>query len=75
MKFTGICIITENVRKLAKFYSEILGAEAEEDDVHSIVSTEGAGLAIYSKKAAEADMVFDFDRYWGAGNITLQFFC
>ena len=73
MKFTGISIITEDVIRLAKFYAEALQTEAEESDIHSVVETDGAGLVIYSKAAAERDMGFDFSRYWGSGNITLQF--
>ncbi len=73
MKFTGISIITENVGKLAKFYAEILKTEAEENDIHSVIETDGVGLVIYSKSAAERDMGFDFSRHWGSGNITLQF--
>ncbi len=73
MKFTGISIITEDVKKLAAFYAEVLQTKAEDSDIHSVVETDGAGLVIYSKKAAETDMGFDFSRYWGSGNITLQF--
>jgi uncharacterized glyoxalase superfamily protein PhnB len=73
MKFGGICIITEDVSSLAEFYSKLLQAEAEGNDVHSFVETDGAGLAIYSKEAARRDMGFDFSKHWGSGNITLQF--
>ena len=71
--FGGICIITEDVKRLAKFYSQILETEAEENDVHSFVQTKGAGLTIYSKSAAEKDMGFNFDEYWGSGNIIIEF--
>jgi uncharacterized glyoxalase superfamily protein PhnB len=73
MKLTGICIITENVRKMAEFYSKVLKVEAEMNDVHSFVKTEHTGLALYSKHAAERDMGFDFSKYWGSGNICLEF--
>jgi predicted enzyme related to lactoylglutathione lyase len=73
MFFSDVCLITEDVTTLTKFYEFILHVKAEGDHVHAIIQTEGAGLAIYSKKAAESDMKFDFSRYWGSGNITLSF--
>lgn len=69
MKFQDICIITENVSKLARFYEAVLNAKADGDDIHSVVD----GLAIYSKKAAETDMAFDFSKYWGSGNFTIGY--
>ena len=73
MKFSNICIITENVSKLARFYETIFQTKAEGDDIHSTLSTAGAGIAIYSKKAAETDMSFDFSQYWGSGNFTIGY--
>ncbi len=73
MRFDGICLITEDVPRLAAFYARILHSPAEGDDVHCEVRTEGGGLAIYSKAVAERDMGFRFDRYWGAGNLTIGF--
>lgn len=71
--FTGICIITNDVTKLAQFYSKVLETRTEENEIHAFVETEGGSLAIYSKTAAEQDMGFEFDKYWGSGNMCLQF--
>ncbi|MFD0619902.1 VOC family protein [Paenibacillus sp. GCM10027629] len=73
MNFSDVCLITEEVTTLTRFYEVILQAKAVGDHTHAIVQTNGAGLAIYSKRAAESDMKFDFSRYWGSGNITLSF--
>lgn len=73
MKFSNICIITENVTRLTRFYETIFQTKAEGDDIHSALSTDGAGIAIYSKKAAETDMSFEFSKYWGSGNFTIGY--
>ncbi|ULO05175.1 VOC family protein [Paenibacillus sp. 19GGS1-52] len=73
MKFTDVCLITENVLVLTNFYEAILQTKAEGNDIHAEIETIGTGLAIYSKKAAETDMGFDFSKHWGTGNFTLGF--
>jgi uncharacterized glyoxalase superfamily protein PhnB len=73
MKFTNICLITENVSRLARFYETIFQTKADGDDIHTALSTDGAGIAIYSKSAAEKDMSFDFSKHWGSGNITIGY--
>lgn len=73
MKFNGICIITGNVPRLARFYEQILKTASEGDDIHTAIPMDGAALVIYSKAAAENDMKFDFGRYWGSGNFTISF--
>ncbi|GAK54416.1 glyoxalase/bleomycin resistance protein/dioxygenase [Candidatus Moduliflexus flocculans] len=73
MEFCGICIITENVPRLATFYQNILHATAVGNDVHVEIATDMNSLAIYSKSAAINDMKFDLSSCWGIGNITLMF--
>ena len=34
MKFSDICIITENVSRLARFYETVFQTKAEGDDIH-----------------------------------------
>jgi uncharacterized glyoxalase superfamily protein PhnB len=53
MKFVGICLITNDVPVLAGFYTEVLGVKAEGDDVHAVLSTDGASIAIFSTEAME----------------------
>lgn len=73
MKFSGVCIITTDVPRLARFYEAILKTTSEGDEIHTEIKTDGAGLAIYSKAAAESDMLFAFGKYWGSGNFTVSF--
>jgi catechol-2,3-dioxygenase len=51
MKFAGICLITKNVSKRASFYMQVLGVEADGDDTHVELLTEGGGVTIFLWKA------------------------
>jgi len=73
MEFCGICIITEDVPRLAEFYQKVLHAKAVGNDVHVEITTETNSLAIYAKSAAINDMKLDLNSCWGVGNITLMF--
>ncbi|MBW4840742.1 MAG: VOC family protein [Paenibacillaceae bacterium] len=73
MKFVDVAILTEQVVAMTRFYETVLQATAVGDEIHVEVKTEGTGLAIYSRRAAETDMGFDFSTYWGSGNFTLGF--
>lgn len=53
MEFMGICLITKNVPALVEFYCKILKVEAEGDEVHAELKTEGASLTIFSEKGME----------------------
>ena len=53
MKFAGICLVTNNVSALSDFYAKVLGVKAEGDDVHAVLNTEGAGIAIFSTEGME----------------------
>lgn len=54
MKFTGICLITNNVTVLANFYTKVLGVKAEGDEVHVELNTEGANISIFSAEGMES---------------------
>jgi len=71
MKLSNICIITENVPLLTRFYENVLQVKADGDEIHAAIVIGGEGIAIYSKKAAESDMLFDFSEHWGSGNFTI----
>jgi uncharacterized glyoxalase superfamily protein PhnB len=73
MTFDGVCLITEDVRALTKFYEQVLQSEAEGGDVHAELKTQGAALAIYARSAAERDMGFCFEEHCGVGKLTLGF--
>ena len=74
MKFiNGICLITEDVPRLAIFYQKVLQAKSDINDVHVDIAVEGGGITIYSKSAAENDMGFDFKKCHGAGMVKFSF--
>ena len=53
MKFVGICLITNDVPGLTRFYQKVLGVEAEGDDIHAALKTKGAEITIYSVDGME----------------------
>ncbi len=71
MKLSDICIITEDVPLLTQFYEKVLQVKAIGDEIHASLGIGSEGIAIYSKKAAESDMQFDFSTFWGSGNFTI----
>lgn len=71
MRFLGICLVTDDVPALARFYDRALQTESDIDPIHTSIQTQGASLAIYSRRAAERDMQLFFDRR--PGGFTLQF--
>ncbi len=72
MKFTGICLNTNDVPGLVRFYQSVLGAEAEGDSRHAIIKTEGSGMAIFSLEGME-EMAPGSTAGMGAGAVTLMF--
>lgn len=70
----GICIITEDVRRLAEFYEKVLQIKTDINDIHVDIPLNGGGITIYSKSAAQKDMGFDFSKYSGTGMIKISFF-
>jgi predicted enzyme related to lactoylglutathione lyase len=72
MDFVGICLITNDVPALAKFYAKVLGVEAEGDDVHVELRTEGAGIAIFSVEGMEG-MAPHSMQGAGYGSVTIGF--
>ncbi|HYE80970.1 MAG TPA: VOC family protein [Clostridia bacterium] len=71
MKLSNICIITEDVPALTRFYEKVLQVKADGNETHASLAIGGEGIAIYSKKAAENDMHFDFSKHWGSGNFSI----
>lgn len=73
MKFTDVCLITEDVQAMTRFYETIVQAAASGDESHAYIETRGTGLAIYSKEAAARDMGIDCVDEQGAGKLTFGF--
>jgi len=72
MRFTDICIITNNVLDVAKFYEITFSTKAEGDNIHSFINAAGLGIAIYDKNEAEKVMGFDYTNT-GTGLLTIGF--
>jgi uncharacterized glyoxalase superfamily protein PhnB len=72
MKFTGICLITENVPGLVRFYEKIFNSQAEGNETHAELIIAGVGLAIFSKAGME-QMAPGSMRQAGYGSFTLMF--
>lgn len=53
MEFIGIALITSNVHALTEFYTKVLCVEAEGNDVHSELKTDGGNIAIFSVEEME----------------------
>ena len=72
MIFAGICIITENVSRLAAFYEKVLQTTAEGNDTHTMLNIEGASMAIFSKTGME-NMVKGSTKYTCNSSSVLMF--
>ncbi len=71
MKLTGICLVTESVPALARFYAEILGCKADGDDTHTEFNIGGMGMAIFSRKGTE-EMAPGSMQGAGYGGVTIM---
>ena len=72
MNFSGICLITENVRDLVNFYEKIFSTSALGDDQHAELSLGGLNLAIFSNQGME-EMAPGSMAGAGYGSITIAF--
>jgi uncharacterized glyoxalase superfamily protein PhnB len=72
MKFSGICLITENVPALVAFYSLLFGGRAEGDDYHSEFQLDGLNLAIFARRSME-EMAPGSMQGAGTGSFTIGF--
>jgi len=62
VKCTGICLITENAPRLADFYAEVLGVEAEGDDVQVELRAQGAGTGSVTLAFRVQDVDAEYER-------------
>lgn len=70
MKFTGICLVTEDVLALASFYEQVLGLRGEGSEIHKAFQLDGGELAIFSTQGMEG-MAPGSMQGAGSGNFTL----
>lgn len=69
----GFGLITEDVRRLREFYTEVLRCPAEGDDVHTEIQCEGLSFVLYDKAASMTDMAFIYEENMGHGHTTISF--
>jgi len=71
-KLSSVCLITENVRNLRDFYSQILEITPEDDDDFVAFSVPGINFSIFSVTSLDK-MVPGLMNNYGAGNCFLEF--
>jgi catechol 2,3-dioxygenase-like lactoylglutathione lyase family enzyme len=71
MRFTGICIVTDDVARLRAFYQRVLQADTEGDDTFVFVRTAGAALSLFSCEGME-DMAPGSTAGAGTGSYTIE---
>jgi predicted enzyme related to lactoylglutathione lyase len=72
IRFTGVCLVTTDVPRLASFYRMVLQVEPEGDQVHTSFALGGGNLAIYSMQGME-EMAPGSMSGAGAGSCVLEF--
>jgi len=72
MEFVGICLITNDVPALTRFYKKVLEVESEGDDVYTVLKTRGIILSIYSRQAMQSLNRFPV-RETGHNNFVMAF--
>ena len=73
MDCVGFGLITQDVRRLRAFYTEVIGCSANGDDIHTEILCGGVPFVIYDKAASMADMAFSYDDTMGHGHTTISF--
>jgi predicted enzyme related to lactoylglutathione lyase len=72
MKYSGICLITESVPALVRFYTKIFNCEASGDDIHAEIEMGGLNLAIFTRQGME-EMAPGSMEGAGSGSFTIGF--
>lgn len=72
MILTSICLITPNVPVLSDFYSIVLGAKNEGNEVHAELRTDGIRMEIFSSNGME-QMAPNSMNGAGYGSFTINF--
>jgi uncharacterized glyoxalase superfamily protein PhnB len=72
MKFTGICLITNNVAVLRDFYKEVLRVDADGDDTFTQILIDGRVFNIHSNVGMEKMSAGSTDNI-GYGSCVIEF--
>jgi catechol 2,3-dioxygenase-like lactoylglutathione lyase family enzyme len=71
-RFNGVCIVTQDVRRLRDFYQNVLQELAEGDDTFVVFSIQGSKLSLCSAHQVE-EMAASSTTDTGYGNCVLEF--
>lgn len=71
-QFTGICLITNDVSRLRRFYEQVLQIRSEGDETHVDMNVKGAQFAIFSSREME-EMAPRSMQGAGTGSFALEF--
>mgnify|MGYP005846229299 CR=1 FL=1 len=71
-KLTGVCLITDDVGRLASFYRSVLQLDGEGDDQYFYFQTDTVQLSIFSAQSMKS-MAPGSMRNSGTGRCTLEF--
>ena len=71
-RMKGVCVITQDIRRLREFYQKALQMEAEGDDTFTFFSTEGPTLSLFTEQDMER-MAPSSMRGAGRGDCVLEF--
>ena len=72
MNIIGICLITDNVPGLMNFYMQVLRVDANGNEIHAELKTEGANISIFSTEGIEKMAPFSMHGV-GHGGFTIGF--
>lgn len=72
MRFTGICIITENLLAMREFYMKVLRTDGRLDEDYAEFFINGLKLSIFSRDAME-NMAPGCMKDTGAGSCVIEF--
>ena len=73
IKFTDVCLVTNDVPRLRAFYEVVFETKAEGDDIHSGISLEGLTIVFDHVDIAEENPMFSYVDYGGANNMIIGF--
>lgn len=72
MRYTGLCLISNDVPRLVSFYKRIFDTNAEGDDLHSVLKIKELELTIFAATEMEK-MAPNSTKGMGAGNTIIGF--
>lgn len=73
IRFSDICLVTEDVMRLRSFYASVFGGEAEGDDMHSTLELKGLTLTFDYSVPLRENPVFSYVTGGKSNNVIIGF--